>query len=732
MSGESQHWWIHGPDGLAGPAAPSAPGTPGTPAASPADWSLVAPGRPDLPAPLLPPIHAHRRLRGPYTATGTLFRELYPRVAEAAADVVAAHDVELLTVAPELRATVRATRETLTSLAVPVERTRFYSRLRTLRIAHGLTECLRDMVGAVAEGPVSLWFDAVDEADSLDREFLGVLVRRLDPARITLVVTTRGDLPEDGDLPAMLARYATRVEAAPPAPSALPAPPQSTPAPPGDHGHRTRAARRHVAAECLSGDPELLAAYESLPEAERRALHDERADALEALDMQSLRLGAIPYHRERGAHPATSGAKALEHALNYCIDLGFYEATVDYGKRGRALIDWEQSFEQWWAFTTKMTTSLAALGRPVEAEALYDEARAFTASPYIHMQAAYATAMLYTRHHEDDRKDHRRAMAWINEAIAIAELLPDPKDRAFNTVFHKNGRALIENHLAHPDQALRLVAEGLERLDGDLDADEHRLHRSVLRYNRAQVLNALGRLDEALADFRAVVEADPNYAEYHFDMAAVLRKLGRTDEALSEYDAAIRLSPPFPEVYYNRGDLRALTGDIPGAVADFGYVIEIEPTFVDAYVNLAGLLVEEGELAQAGALVEAALELAPDHAHLHGLRGRLAHESGDPDTARTALDTAIGLDGTMAEAWATRAAVNYDQGDLPAALADLDRAIAIRPDPAMLFNRGSVNEALGNWQAAIADFDQVLAIDPEEPDSLLHRAACHDHILNPH
>jgi lipoprotein NlpI len=42
----------------------------------------------------------------------------------------------------------------------------------------------------------------------------------------------------------------------------------------------------------------------------------------------------------------------------------------------------------------------------------------------------------------------------------------------------------------------------------------------------------------------------------------------------------------------------------------------------------------------------------------------------------------------------------------------------------MLFNRGTVSEALGHWQAAIADFDEVLAIDPEEPDSLLHRAAC--------
>ncbi|GAA1940790.1 tetratricopeptide repeat protein [Kitasatospora viridis] len=709
MSDRPRHRWIVGPADLA----------------SPGGWSSEVPGWSQLPPALLAPINAHRRLRGPYTAAGTLARELHARAGrlagqaagQLAADALAAHDVELLTVAPELRLTMAATRETLTSLAVPSERTRFYSRLRTLRIAHGLTECLRDVVAAMTDQPVSLWFDRVDEADPLDREFLGVLVRRLDPALLTLVIATREEPPADGELAAMLAQHAERFDVvAPQAPDRL------RPEPVG--ALLVEQARSYVATECLSTEPELARAYESLPEAERRVLHDWRAEELEALDSQSLRLGAIPFHRELGTDPAGPGAAALEHGLNYCIDHGFYEATVDFGKRGRALIDWSAAYEQWWTFTTKTTTSLAALGRPVEAEELYDEARAFTVNPTIHMQAAYATAMLYTRHHDEDRKDHHKAMAWINQAIAIAHLLPDPKERAFNTVFHKNGRALIEGHLARPEDALRLVAEGLERLDHDLGTGEHLLHRSVLRHNRAQVLSGLGRLDEALADFQSVIEADPNYAEYHFDAASVLRRLGRTEEALAEYDTAIRLSPPFPEVYYNRGDLRAACGDIAGAVADFAYVVEIDPGFVDAYVNLAGLLLQEGEAEQAGPLVAAALERAPEHPHLHSLAGRLAMDSGDLAAARAELDAAIALDETLAEAWATRAAVVFEQDDLTGALADLDRAVALLPDPAMLFNRGTVREALGQWKEAIADFDEALAADPDEPDALLHRAIC--------
>src|SRR6185312_10699596 len=125
-------------------------------------------------------------------------------------------------------------------------------------------------------------------------------------------------------------------------------------------------------------------------------------------------------------------------------------------------IDWEEQSQYYWTFTTKNTTSLAALGRPEEAEGLYDEARALMSEPSIHMQAAYATAMLYTRHHTEDRRNHTLAKGWVNEAIAIAKLLPDLKQRAFNTVFNQNGLALIEMRLGNAKKALQLVTAGLE------------------------------------------------------------------------------------------------------------------------------------------------------------------------------------------------------------------------------------------------------------------------------
>ena len=43
------------------------------------------------------------------------------------------------------------------------------------------------------------------------------------------------------------------------------------------------------------------------------------------------------------------------------------------------------------------------------------------------------------------------------------------------------------------------------RLAEELEPDEHRLHRVVLRYNRAQVYSGTGEWDKALADYEEVL-----------------------------------------------------------------------------------------------------------------------------------------------------------------------------------------------------------------------------------
>lgn len=650
----------------------------------------------------------HRQLRGPYTGTGSVLRALVPRIWERDKELVARHAIEILATAPELEPVIGPAPETLTSMAPPEERTRWYSHYRTRRIAHGIVDFL---AGCAAAGPLTLCFESVDHADPTDLEFLTLALRRLDPVRVRLVICCRDPVPAlAGQLTAFCERHFVADSG-----DDLP----SSPAPAGD-------AAAFVASDCTSDVPGEHQAYLSLSSQERARLHDRRAEELEARGEWSLRLGAIPYHREHGTEPGTAGRSACSSAIDYCIGMAFYDWGLELASRLCSLIDADAEPGAHYQVETAKAQCLALLERPEETEPIYYGLLSRSAAPKRHMNVSYALGMLYTRLLDEQRKDHMRALAHVNTAIAIASQLEDPEDRAFHTVFMGNGRALVEMHLGSLDTSLALVSEGIERLDRELPASKHRLHRSVLVHNRAQVYAALGRAQEALAGFDDVIGLDPNYPEYRFDRANLLLKLGRYGEAVAGYQDAMRLTPPFPELFFNRGTALAATDDLDGALRDFRYVLDLEPDFTDARVSLASLLLDQGD--PQGALTEAraGLEVTPDEARLHCTLGLALLELQQPGAAREAFDHALSRDPGLSEALVNRAVAAHDLGQHDAAIADLTTALRADPaNPDLLYNRGFVLEAAGRCEDAVADYTRALrSADADCAELLYRRGRC--------
>ncbi len=62
-----------------------------------------------------------------------------------------------------------------------------------------------------------------------------------------------------------------------------------------------------------------------------------------------------------------------------------------------------------------------------------------------------------------------------------------------------------------------------------------------------------GKLDEAIAEFRAAIRLKPDYAEAHINLGIALQDQGKLEEAIAEYRAAIRLKPDYAEAHYNLG-----------------------------------------------------------------------------------------------------------------------------------------------------------------------------------
>ncbi|WP_246005335.1 hypothetical protein [[Actinomadura] parvosata] len=176
----------------------------------PARWGAVR-----LLAPL---IDAHRRPRGPYTFAAALLRHLAPSALRQAPELVAAHHIEILAAAPELADLLPAAPITSGADLSDEERILVPAPRRTLRLANGLAEFVRD---AVHPGRAIAVCNA-DAADPTDTELLDVMIRRIPPATLTIMVYAGG--PEPPPTPATPPSCGASSTAAPGKGSCTPSP----------------------------------------------------------------------------------------------------------------------------------------------------------------------------------------------------------------------------------------------------------------------------------------------------------------------------------------------------------------------------------------------------------------------------------------------------------------------------------------------------------------------------
>src|SRR5690348_1740320 len=101
-------------------------------------------------------------------------------------DEVAPHLLTLLSIAPELEGTFDVPAEVAASFAFSREGN---ASRWTLRLAHGIT----DFLLASSARPASVLFFNAEHADPTDREFIAVLQRRADPARLLVKVADGGE-----------------------------------------------------------------------------------------------------------------------------------------------------------------------------------------------------------------------------------------------------------------------------------------------------------------------------------------------------------------------------------------------------------------------------------------------------------------------------------------------------------------------------------------------------------
>jgi tetratricopeptide (TPR) repeat protein len=626
-------------------------------------------------------LRSHRRLRGPYTAGGELLRRIVPELTHVPAEVMRPLATAVVAIAPDLEAGVPTRPQTLTDLADGDERTRFYPVQRTRDLAYMVSELLRLWAEHHhPEGVELRWFE-LEDADPTDVQLVATIRRRLDPF---VVVIDAG-----------------------------------TPYTPILGSTDEELAQAFIDADGTLRDPAPRAAYERLDETDRARRHSARAQLLLDRGEPAAYLGAIPYHLERGEDTREAVAWIVQ-AQNQTFREGFYDAALDLGRRGRALVPWTEDANTHNYMTKRVIGSLTYLSRCDEAMEVIVDHRLTTTEISEQMNDAYMMAMIHTRHLPPERIDQNAALAWVNTALAIAEGEPEPTRRAFYRAFMRNARALVELHRGNLQGSLELVEESIAIADDHL-GDRHELHRTVLLTNRARVLLALGDHDGALRAFDEVLTRDPEYDDPHFERSVARKTTGDIAGAIADLTRAIELSVAFTDAYYNRADIWTDLGREDLALDDLTTLLDIDPDYVDARLNRAMLLMGLGELDAAAADIDHGLSLKPDSAELWSARGLLLSELDQDAEALASYDRALEHNPDFVEGYGNRAVLHFSAGRIAQAVADLDTAIGLRDEPALRVNRGIGRHELGDYAGAVADYDVALASDDVDHEDVADR-----------
>lgn len=584
---------------------------------------------------------------GPWAGVRELFASLLDELQAERPDLVHRHDYELVHVVPALRRMLAVRNPTLTDLAPPEEKSRNYPADRAFRIVHGLVDLLAEW------GPTAgIWLIAADGFDlggHIGRRFFRELMRRRGAAlRIVFVAACAPG--GSGELAAELA--------------------------PAVRGWTESL---DLAVEPPPAPPDREAAA-------RRAEELERVVGLDRLE--------IPVHLEELIHAwRTAGRpdRAFRYqyqALDMYNNLGLYEDAIVYGEAVRRLYPEHGGGdgELHWMIFVKLFMSYVGIR---EAEAAYrvaeEEVIGRETDPDRLSWLCYLLAMLHARYFRG--RDLAKAEELLDRGLEHLGAAGLPEEKlAFQSVFNRNGLALVRHFQGRHREAIELCRSGWERLDRSLTPDRHRLHRSVLLYNMAQVFLATREHDEAIAHYTAAMEMDPNYSEYYNERGNALMKVNRLGEAAADYRTAIELSPPYFEVWTNLGQCHRLMGQHREAIAAYTRSLDLEPGQVLAWLGRAQSGEAVGEAEQAMADYSAALAIDPD----------------------------------LWEALASRAVLHYERGDLASSLGDVGRAIELAPGVADLYqNRAIVLADLGERQAAAADLERYLQLNPDADDRSL-------------
>ena len=145
-----------------------------------------------------------------------------------------------------------------------------------------------------------------------------------------------------------------------------------------------------------------------------------------------------------------------------------------------------------------------------------------------------------------------------------------------------------------------------------------------------------GNYTEAIEQFKAALEQDPEQANILGNMADSYSKLGQNEEALKTYQQAIAVKPDAPELYTNMGAVLNNMGRIEESQEAFKKAATLNPGgSAQSSYNIGVTLYNNGKTKEAAEAFKQAVAADPEYAEAYYLLGMCL--SGDLDKMKEAI-----------------------------------------------------------------------------------------------
>lgn len=585
---------------------------------------------------------------GPWAGVNSFFAALMGEILSRCPDLASHHAVELTHLLPGLQRTLKIPHASLTDLAEAHERVRNYAADRAFRLVHGLIDFLDTFKSEIA--PDRKWYIACDDFDRsgfIGRFFFCELMRRrAESLGIYLVAAVE---PGCGEATRQLFDPSLHAEV-----------------------HALDLADQPPPVELA---PDTAAEFAS--KLEEKVGEDMVAKEVHVTEL--VRLWQLAGRPDKLLY-------WKQFATEYYMRLGLYEDLDRYTEGLLSLAETQapdDEMRRLWVLNKTLTAYMGAPDPSPGKEFVEEHILPCLEDPHSteHVNLFFLAAMMYARYSKP--RNLAKGEELLDRGIAVLNRFGESPLYHFQYVFNRNGLAMIRSFQGRFQEAIDLCRAGRDRLDQYMRSDQHRLHRSVLVYNIAQVYFAMGAYDEAIEHFTSVIALDPDFSEYHNERGNLFLRVGRLEEALTDYLEAIRLSAPYSEVHTNVGQCYRRMGRFHDAVASYTRSLDLKPNEPLALTGRAKAWEELGNREQAIADYTAALTQEPAHW----------------------------------EVLASRGVLYYEAGELLSSLADFDRAVNLAPDQTDLYrNRSVLLTDLDRWHEAASDIETVLRLDPHAED----------------